>query len=305
LTERCFGYCPPLISKSMQARPRHEVQLPSRRLVLGARTLVMGVLNVTPDSFFKESRRWRSGDAVSRGLQLEEEGADILDIGGESTRPPFRNVLPVDEEIRRVVSVIEALRKRLRIPISIDTFKAEVARVAIAAGAEIVNDIGGLRLDRELPKVVAAGRVAIVLMHSRGKPGQMHYLPPVQNLLKAVMESLERSVRRAVAAGISNKRIIIDPGIGFGKTPENNLLLLRRLDVLRRLGLPILVGASRKSFLGKILSVPVEQRLTGSLACCAVAIMEGAHIIRVHDVKETRQVAALCDAVREAGTRAQ
>src|SRR4030095_15564692 len=177
----------------MQARTRYEVQLPSRRLILGARTLVMGVLNTTPDSFFKASRRSRFGDAVSRGLELEEQGADIVDIGGESTRPPFRNVLPVAEEIRRVVPVIEALRKRLKIPISIDTFKAEVARAAISAGAEIVNDIGGLRLDQELPKVVASARVAIVLMHSRGKPQQMHHLPRVRNLLKAVVESLDRS----------------------------------------------------------------------------------------------------------------
>ena len=218
----------------MQARTRYEVQLPSRRLVLGARTLVMGVLNTTPDSFFKDSRRRRSGDAASRGLELEEQGADILDIGGESTRPPFRNVLPVAEEIRRVVPVIEALRKRLKIPISIDTFKAEVARAAISAGAEIVNDIGALRLDRELPKVVASERVAIVLMHSRGKPAQMHHLPRVRNILRTVAESLERSVRRAVLAGISRRQIIVDPGIGFSKTAEDNLLLLKRLAILSR-----------------------------------------------------------------------
>lgn len=289
----------------MQARIRYEVQLPSRRLVLGARTLVMGVLNVTPDSFFKGSRSRGISDAISRGVRLEEDGADILDIGGESTRPPFQQVLPAAEEIRRVVPVIEALRKRLRIPISIDTFKAEVARAAIASGAEIVNDIGALRLDRELPKVVASERVAIVLMHSRGNPQQIHRLPAVRNILKVVLTSLERSVQRAVSAGISKRRIIVDPGIGFSKTPEDNLLLLRRLDILSRLNLPVLVGASRKSFLGKVLSVAVEHRLTGSLACCAVAIMGGAHIVRVHDVKETRQVAMLCDAVREARIQVQ
>jgi dihydropteroate synthase len=265
----------------------------------------MGVLNTTPDSFFKASRRSGFGEAVSRGLELEEQGADIIDIGGESTRPPFRNVLPVAEEIRRVVPVIEALRKRLKIPISIDTFKAEVAYAAISAGAEIVNDIGALRLDRELPKVVASERVGVVLMHSRGKPEQMHHLPRVRNILRTVVESLECSVRRAVLAGVSKRQIIVDPGIGFSKTPEDNLLLLKRLAVLSRLGLPILVGASRKSFLGKVLGVPVEQRLTGSLACCAMAIIEGAHIVRVHDVKETRQVAVLCDAVRDAGTLVQ
>ena len=289
----------------MLARTRYEVQLPSRRLVLGARTLVMGVLNTTPDSFFKDSRRLRASDAIARGVQLEEEGADILDIGGESTRPPFRNVLPVAEEIRRVVPVIEALRKRLKIPISIDTFKADVARAAISAGAEIVNDIGALRLDRELPKVVASERVAIVLMHSRGRPEQMHHLPHVRNIVRSVVEGLECSVRRAVSAGISKRRIIVDPGIGFSKTPEDNLLLLKRLAILSRLEPPILVGASRKSFLGKLLCVPVEQRLVGSLACCAMAIMEGAHIVRVHDVRETRHVAVLCDAVRNAGAQGQ
>ena len=287
----------------MLARTRYEVQLPSRRLVLGARTLVMGVLNTTPDSFFKDSRRFRASDAIARGVELEEEGADILDIGGESTRPPFRNVLPVAEEIRRVVPVIEALRKRLKIPISIDTFKADVARAAISAGAEIVNDIGALRLDRELPKVVASERVAIVLMHSRGKPEQMHHLPHVRDIVRSVVEGLESSVRRAISAGISKRQIIVDPGVGFSKTPEDNLLLLKRLAILSRLHLPILVGASRKSFLGKFLGVPVEQRLVGSLACCAMAIMEGAHIVRVHDVRETRQVAVLCDAVRGAGAQ--
>ncbi|MCI0423695.1 MAG: dihydropteroate synthase [Acidobacteria bacterium] len=284
----------------MQARKRYEVELPSRRLVLGGKTLIMGVLNVTPDSFFKESRRRRFRDAVSRGLQLEEEGADILDIGGESTRPPFLHVLPPTEEIRRIVPVIEALRKRLSIPISVDTFKAQVAHAAISAGAEIVNDVGGLRLDRKMPEVVASEKAALVVMHSRGKPEQMHHLPRVRNVLKVVLESLERSIRRAVSAGIGREQIIVDPGIGFSKTAEDNLILLKNLAVLSRLRLPILVGASRKSFLGKILNVPVEQRLLGSLACCAMAVLEGAHIVRVHDVKESRQVVALCDAVREA-----
>ncbi|MBM3802362.1 MAG: dihydropteroate synthase [Acidimicrobiia bacterium] len=287
----------------MRARKQYELDLPSRSLVLGARTLVMGVLNTTPDSFFEASRRPRCQDAISRGLELEQEGADILDVGGESTRPPFERLLPVGEEIRRVVPVIEALRKRLRIPISIDTFKAEVARAAIAAGAEIVNDIGGLRFDRELPKVVASERVAVVLMHSRGRPEQMHRMPRVQGVLRAVVESLKRSIARAVSAGISRNQIIVDPGIGFSKTAEDNLLLLRRLEVFRSLDLPILVGASRKSFLGRILNLPVERRLAGSLACCAVAIMAGAHIVRVHDVEETRQIALLCDAVRGAGLR--
>ncbi len=282
----------------MQARKKYEVRLPSRRLILGEKTLIMGVLNVTPDSFFDGGRYFRFRDAVSRGLQLADEGADIVDVGGESTRPAFSTVLPAADELRRVLPIIEALKKRLKIPISVDTFKADVAKVAIAAGAEIVNDIGALRLDRKLAEVVASTGAALILMHSRGRPETMHGLPPVRNACRTVIESLRRSAQRAVAAGISRERLIVDPGIGFSKRVEDNLLLLRRLDFLRQLNLPILIGASRKSFLGKILNLPVEERLIGSLACCAVAALGGAHLVRVHDVRQTLQVLKVCDAVR-------
>jgi dihydropteroate synthase len=282
----------------MQPRKRFEVQLPSRRLILGEKTLIMGVLNVTPDSFYDGGRYFRFHDAVSRGLRMEEEGADIVDIGGESTRPGFSGVLPAAAEIRRIVPVIEELRKRLKVPVSVDTFKAEVAKAALTAGAEIVNDIGGLRLDARLAAVVATANAALVLMHSRGRPEQMHGLPRVNNVSRTVSQGLRRSVRRALLAGIRKQRLIIDPGIGFGKSAEDNLILLRKLDSLRQLGLPILIGASRKSFLGKILNVPVKQRLVGSLACCAVAAVGGVHVIRVHDVRETAQVLRVCDAIR-------
>ena len=281
----------------MRSRVKFEVYLPSRKLLLGERTLIMGVLNVTPDSFYDGGRYFKTRDAIARGLQLEEQGADILDIGGESTRPPFFSLLPEAEEIKRVIPVIEKLRGRVRIPISVDTFKSEVARLAILAGAEIVNDIGGLRLDRKMPDVIASTKTAVILMHSRGKPGTMHQMPRVKNVVKTVMDGLRRSIRKASSAGIKREQLILDPGLGFGKQAEDNLNLLKNLDSLRRLNLPILVGASRKSFLEKILGQPVEHRLLGSLASAAVALIAGAHILRVHDVKETCQVARVCDAV--------
>jgi len=263
---------------------------------MGERTLIMGVLNATPDSFYDGGRYFKFNKAVDRGLQLEEEGADIVDVGGESTRPHSR-VVPVAEEIRRVVPVIELLRKRLTIPISVDTFKSEVARLAVAAGAEIVNDIGGLRLDSDLASLVATSRAAVILMHSRGARDSLHSLPRTPNVLRVVMEGLRRSIRKAINSGITPNRIIIDPGFGFGKYTEDNLILLKKLERLGKLQFPLLVGASHKSFLGKVLELPVSERLFGSLASVAIAILKGAHIVRVHDVKETLQVAKVCDAV--------
>jgi dihydropteroate synthase len=287
----------------MQARNRCELRLPSRKLILGEATLIMGVLNATPDSFYDGGRYFRFRDAVSRGLQLEDEGADIVDVGGESTRPPFDRVLPAAEEIRRVAPLIEVLRKRLKIPLSVDTFKSEVARAAISAGAEIVNDVSGLRWDPQLCKLVASTRTALVLMHSRGTPATMHRMPRVLDVMKAVTKGLERSIRKAASAGIERDRLIVDPGLGFSKNPEDNLKILNKLEALGHLRIPILVGTSRKSFLGRVLGLPVEQRLLGSLASCAIAVLEGAHIVRVHDVRETRQVVKVCDAVRQSSFR--
>jgi dihydropteroate synthase len=286
----------------MNTRATFQVHLPSRKLKLGERTLIMGVLNVTPDSFFDGGKYFKLQKAIDRGVQLQDEGADILDVGGESTRPPHLQGLSVDVEIKRVIPVIERLRKRLTIPISIDTYKSEVARSAISAGAEIVNDIGGLRFDPGLPALIAVSKTGIILMHSRGTPETMHQLPRAKNILKAVMNGLRRSVQRAMDAGIKRNQIIIDPGLGFGKEALDNLLLLRKLDSMGQLRLPVLVGASRKSFLGKVLNIPVEERLNGSLACVAIAILKGAHIIRVHDVKETLQIAKICDSVMTPST---
>ena len=263
---------------------------------MGERTLIMGVLNVTPDSFYDGGRYFKLNRAIDRGLQMEEEGADILDVGGESTHPRSRAV-PAAEEIKRVVPVIEALRHRLTIPISVDTYKSAVARPAIAAGAEIVNDVGGLRLDPDLAHLVSASNAAVILMHSRGTRDSMHSLPRAQNILRVVMEGLSRSVQKAISSGIGPNRIIVDPGLGFGKHAEDNLILLKKLERFGKLHFPLLVGASRKSFLGKILDLPVGERLFGSFAGVAIAILKGAHIVRVHDVKETLQVARVCDAV--------
>jgi dihydropteroate synthase len=273
------------------------LELPLRQLELGKRTLVMGVLNVTPDSFYDGGRYYRTRKAIDRGMEIEDEGADILDIGGESTRPPHWVKLQSSEEARRVLPVIETLRKRLSIPISIDTYKADIAQRAIASGAEIVNDISGLRFDKGLASVIAEAQVAAILVHSRGSCTAMHGLPACRNSVRTVVAGLRRTIRRARGAGIPLNRMVVDPGIGFGKQPTESVRLLSRLEALKPLHLPVLVGASRKSFLGQILDVPVEERLLGSLAAAAVAIMKGAHILRVHDVKETLQVVKVCDAL--------
>ena len=287
--------CVDLWTLHMPVRPQFAVNLPSRKLLLGKRTLIMGVLNVTPDSFYDGNRYFRLCDAVARGMQMVEEGADLIDIGGESTRPPHREVLPAVEEIRRVVPVIEALKNRVKVPISIDTYRALVAEAAVAAGAEIINDIGGFRLDRQLPALAAREKTGVILMHSRGKATSMHSLPPIKSVVRAVTESLERSIKRAIQAGVRREQLIVDPGLGFGKRAEENWILLKNLARFQLFGLPLLVGASRKSFIGEFLKEPVEGRLLGSLACAASAILSGVHILRVHDVKETVQIAKVCD----------
>ena len=278
-------------------RQRFRLQLPHGTLELGRKTLIMGILNVTPDSFYDGGAYLRTDEAVEHGLQLEDQGADLVDVGGESTRPDRPGSVSATEEIRRVVPVIEQLARRLTVPISVDTYKSEVARSAVAAGASMVNDISGLRFDPDMAACAAAAGAAMVLMHSRGSPHRLHGLPALKRPLQSVLAGLRHSVKKALRAGIPSNRIILDPGLGFGKGVEDNLLILRRLEVLKRFQLPILVGPSRKSFIGNLLNLPVEQRLLGSLASTAVAVIQGAHIIRVHDVEETRQVVRMCDAI--------
>ena len=260
------------------------------------RTALMGVLNVTPDSFSDGGKFFDSGRAVERGVELAVEGAEIIDIGGESTRPGARPVA-VAEEIERVIPVIRGLRARTQVPLSIDTYKVEVARRALAEGADIVNDISALRLDARMASLVASEKVPVVLMHMQGMPQTMQTNPSYVDVVAEVTEFLRVRAQAAVDAGIDPAAIVIDPGIGFGKNLEHNLMLLRNLPVLGALGFPVLVGVSRKTFIGKILAAGPEDRLEGSLAAACIAILGGAQIIRVHDVQQTVRAVRIVDAV--------
>ncbi|MFL5350023.1 MAG: dihydropteroate synthase [Hyalangium sp.] len=275
--------------------------LGGRTFTFGARTHVMGVVNVTPDSF-SEGGRYASPDAaIAHGLRLAEAGADVLDVGGESTRP---RALPIsaEEELARVLPVIEGLRERTQVPLSVDTTKAAVAREALKAGAVLINDISGFHFDPELPRVVAEARAACCLMHIQGTPETMQQAPHYEDIMDEVLAFLEEGVARAVAAGVARESILVDPGIGFGKTMGHNLFLLRRLGDLRVLGLPVLVGTSRKGFLGMLTGgKPANERLAATLgSVAAVAALGGADFVRVHDVEEARDALAVTDAIRAA-----
>jgi len=265
--------------------------------VLGERTLVMGVLNVTPDSFSDGGRYLDAGAAMGRALEMEAEGADIIDVGGESTRPGSEGVR-AETELGRVLPVIEGLRGRLKIPITIDTRKAEVARAAIRAGAEMVNDVSALRDDAEMGEVVRRAGVPVVLMHMRGRPKTMQQKPFARDVMRDVTRGLREAMERARRAGIPRPRVILDPGIGFGKSTEQNCELLARLPELARLGCPLVVGTSRKTFIGKLLGgVEEEQRVWGTAATVAAAVLGGAQIVRVHDVREMAEVVRIADAI--------
>ena len=263
------------------------------------RPAVMGILNVTPDSFSDGGRYVSAANAVHRALQLVEAGADVIDIGGESTRPGSAPV-SLREELRRVIPVIRQLRRRTRVPISIDTSKAEVARQALAAGASIVNDITALRGDPAMADVVSRARVPVILMHMRGTPRTMQRAPRYRDVVAEVSAWLRDAVRRARAAGIARSRIWIDPGLGFGKTARHNLLLMRHLKALKRLGQPIVLGPSRKSFIGRATGAPVAERLPGTLTCLAQAAIHGIDMVRVHDVAETVQFLTMWSAIAHA-----
>lgn len=259
----------------------------------------MGILNVTPDSFSDGGRFFDSKRAVDRALQMEEEGADIIDVGGESTRPGSEPV-PLEEELRRVIPVIEALAKRLSVPISIDTYKAEVAKRALEAGASVVNDISGLRFDPKMAEVVADSDAAVVIMHIKGTPKDMQTNPHYDDLFGEIIGYLREGIEIARAHGIGEDRIVVDPGIGFGKTAEHNLQIINRLERFSVLGRPLLIGPSRKSFIGMVLGgVPPSERLEGTAAAVAVAVLKGASIVRVHDVKEMVPVVRVAEAIRK------
>ena len=276
-----------------------------RRLSIGQRTLVMGILNVTPDSFSDGGEFFSLNNALAHAEQMIAEGADIIDVGGESTRPGGAAILSAAEELERVLPVIEQLAKHFPVPISIDTTKAVVARAALDAGAEIVNDISALRFEPQIADEVAKSGAGLVLMHSRGTPGALHGLEPVADIIEEVTSSLRSSIEIAEQRGVKRESIVIDPGIGFGKSQEQNLELIAKLDeiVAAFPEFPVLIGTSRKSFLGRVLAdengnpAPVEERLHSSLTTMTAAILKGAHIVRVHDVKASIEAVRVIDAI--------
>ncbi len=308
-------------------RPKFELQLDRRKVVLGERTLVMGVVNVTPDSFSDGGLYFDPDKAIAHGVELAGRGADWLDIGGESSRPGSKPI-PPEEELRRVLPVIQALRQMLpSVSISIDTTKAEVAEQAFEAGAGIVNDVSGLRLDARLAEVARRFRAPLVLMHLRGRPETMQQKPFARNIWRSLDDGLERSIRRALEAGVRRSQLILDPGLGFGKTRRQNFEILAHLERLQEFGLPILVGTSRKSFVQAVVAgeelgpaaratnrcrqtwpllkaegagrgVPLQ---LGDAAAVAASILAGAHIVRVHDVAAALPGVRLADALLQAG----
>ena len=281
-------------------------QIKGRALPIGERTLIMGILNVTPDSFSDGGQFLDADKALAHAETMIAEGADIIDVGGESTRPGGEPV-SIEEEINRVVPVIEVLAQRTQVPISVDTTKSEVARAALDAGAAIVNDISALRFDFYVADAVARAGAGLVLMHSRGTPATMHRLPPVADVMHEVTHSLRASINMAERRGVKRESIVIDPGIGFGKTQEQNLELIAKLDQLIAVfpDYPLLIGTSRKSFIGRILAdetgtpAPPEDRLHGTMATITTSILHGAHIVRVHDVKAAVETIRVARSIRD------
>ncbi|MDI7259507.1 MAG: dihydropteroate synthase [Thermodesulfobacteriota bacterium] len=276
------------------------LRLRKQTFTLGKRTLLMGVLNITPDSFSDGGLYFDKEKAIAHGVRMAEEGADIIDIGGESTRPGSKP-LEMEEELRRIIPVIESLTKEVDVPISIDTYKSAVAQRAIEAGAEMINDISGLHFDPDLALIAVREDIPIVLMHIRGTPETMQKDVYYESLFSEIIQYLKESIQRAESVGVNPEQVIIDPGIGFGKTLEDNLLIIKNLSEFRVLGKPILLGTSRKTFIGKILNADPGQRLEGTLSSIAIAVLNGAHIIRCHDVLQAKKTIAVADAIRLAG----
>jgi dihydropteroate synthase len=284
------------------ARRHFRIRAGDQVLDLGYRTLIMGVLNVTPDSFSDGGVFFDTAKAVERAWRIADEGADLLDIGGESTRPGSQGV-SAEEELSRVLPVLDALAGGYPLPISIDTSKSEVGRAALARGAVLVNDVTALAKDPKLGEVSASSGAGVILMHMRGEPGTMQQLPPSPDILAEIEAWAGTAVARAEELGVARDKIILDPGIGFGKTLSQNLEIIRNLGRLAATGFPIMVGTSRKSFIGRILSDPKADRIWGSAATVAAAILAGAHVVRVHDIAAMRDVARVADALRNEGVR--
>jgi dihydropteroate synthase len=278
------------------SRETRTLEIGGRRFTLGPRTWLMGIVNVTPDSFSDGGRYFDAAKAVERGLEFVADGADIVDVGGESTRPGSRPV-PATEEIGRILPVIESLRKQTQALLSIDSTKAAVAQAALDAGADIVNDTSAFRFDPAMPGVVARAGAGVVLMHMQGTPLTMQNAPHYDDLLGEIVTFLSDRIRVAEAAGIPRERVIVDPGLGFGKTVGHNLELLRRQDVFNALGRPLLLGFSRKAFLGAILDLPPGERLEGTIAAAVLSVERGAHILRVHDVGPVARAVRAAEAI--------
>jgi len=286
------------VSREPAVRPRFEVTFADGgRLELGRRTALMGVINVTPDSFSDAGRHLDPGPAKETALRMVEDGVDLIDVGGESTRPRATPV-DVDQEIRRVIPVIEAIRRETDVRISVDTMKAAVARRAFDAGADMLNDVSALT-DPQMPSLLHERRAPGVLMHMRGTPATMQRDTDYDDVVTSTIGFLRDRMRRAIEAGVTDDKILVDPGIGFGKSTAGNLEVLRRLSEFEVLGRPILIGASRKSFIGALLDAGIDERLEGSLAVAAFAVSRGAHVVRVHDVKATGRVVRMIDAIHD------
>jgi dihydropteroate synthase len=291
----------------MNPRKKFRLKLPSRTLVLGERTLVMGVLNATPDSFSDGGKYEQPEIAIAHALAMEQAGADILDIGGESTRPGSEEI-SASQELDRILPLLEGLRGRLKISISVDTRRSTVAELALRAGAEIINDISGLKKDARIAGIAAKYGVPLILMHMRGEPATMQRGPFARDVMKDVTRGLLESVAKARRAGVAKSQIILDPGIGFGKSHSQNYELLQKLPQLAALGYPLLIGTSRKGFLGATLArdgkpAPAEERIWGTAAMVTASILGGANIVRVHDVAEMVQIARVADCVVNPGLR--
>jgi len=278
------------------------LEVRGRRFELGSRTWLMGIINATPDSFADGGLYLQEEQAVEHGLRLVAEGADIIDVGGESSRPGADPVTE-EEERRRVVPVIKKLRKRSDVLISVDTMKAAVARGALAAGADIINDISAFSTDPEMISAVKESGASVVIMHMKGTPKTMQADPKYENVTTEIRSFLAQKLKQAEMAGIPPERIIIDPGIGFGKNVEHNLTLLREQDEFLVFGRPLLLGISRKSFIGAILGLPTGERLEGTIAAAVISVIRGAHILRVHDVEKVKRAVRLTEAALGPGSR--
>jgi len=277
-------------------RKRYSLQVNDQEYLLGQRTWIMGVLNITPDSFSDGGLYFDKDRAISRGLELAAEGADIIDVGGESTKPGSDPV-PAEEELKRIIPVISALRAKTDVLISVDTTKSEIAEAAIEAGADIINDISAFRFDSRMPLLAAQKGVSVILMHMKGIPKTMQIDPSYVDLLAEIKSFLQEKIEAAQASGINKEKIIIDPGIGFGKSAEDNLILINNLSFLEELERPILIGTSRKSFLGSILNLPPLERSEGTIASAILSIIRGAHILRVHDVGSIKRATLVAESI--------